>query len=58
MARHPLRHALAVLVVALACFVPSVAAQAPELRACWLTHYSYVGKTEPQLRAIAQNIRG
>jgi uncharacterized lipoprotein YddW (UPF0748 family) len=29
----------------------------PELRACWLTHYAYVGKTETQLRAIAQNIR-
>jgi uncharacterized lipoprotein YddW (UPF0748 family) len=57
MARHPLHHAVAVLVAALACLVPSVDAQAPELRACWLTHYSYVGKTEPQLRAIAQNIR-
>lgn len=29
----------------------------PELRACWLTQYQYLGKTEPQLRAIAQNMR-
>ncbi len=29
----------------------------PELRACWLTQYQYQGKTEAQLRAIAQNIR-
>lgn len=28
-----------------------------EVRACWLTHYAYVGRTEAQLRAIAQNIR-
>lgn len=32
-------------------------AQAAEVRACWLTHYAYVGKTEAQLRAIAQNIK-
>ncbi len=29
----------------------------PELRACWLTHYEYLNKSEPELRAIAQNIR-
>lgn len=29
----------------------------PELRACWLTQYYYLGKTESQIRAIAQNIR-
>lgn len=29
----------------------------PEVRACWLTQYTYLGKTEAQLRAIAQNIR-
>ena len=29
----------------------------PELRACWLTQYTYLGKTENQLRSIAQNIR-
>ncbi|MBK9127659.1 MAG: family 10 glycosylhydrolase [Phycisphaerales bacterium] len=29
----------------------------PELRACWLTHYWYLGKSEAQLRAAAQNIR-
>ena len=45
-------------VVAVACVLTGVAsAQAAEVRACWLTHYSYVGKTEPQLRAIAQNIK-
>ena len=57
MVRQHLRHVLAVLVAALAVLAPSSAAQVPELRACWLTHYSYVGKTEPQLRAIAQNIK-
>ncbi len=29
----------------------------PELRACWLTHYYFLGKTEAQLRAAAQNMR-
>lgn len=29
----------------------------PEVRACWLTQYQYLGKTESQLRTIAQNIR-
>lgn len=29
----------------------------PEVRACWLTQYTYLGKTEAQLRAMAQNIR-
>lgn len=29
----------------------------PELRACWLTHYAYVGRSDAQLRAIAQDIR-
>lgn len=33
------------------------ALQVPEVRACWLTQYQYLGKTEAQLRAIAQNIR-
>lgn len=33
------------------------AAAADELRACWLTQYAYLGKTEAQLRAIAQNIK-
>ncbi|MEM7305639.1 MAG: family 10 glycosylhydrolase [Planctomycetota bacterium] len=28
-----------------------------EVRACWLTQYTYLGKSEAQLRAIAQNIR-
>lgn len=28
-----------------------------EVRACWLTQYYFLGKTEAQLRAIAQNIR-
>ncbi len=32
-------------------------ATAPEVRACWLTHYYYLGKTEAQLRALAGNIR-
>jgi len=32
-------------------------AQASEVRSCWLTQYTFVGKSEPQLRAIAQNIR-
>jgi uncharacterized lipoprotein YddW (UPF0748 family) len=52
------------------CLVPGAAAQrdgceigspdaptASELRACWLTHYAYVGKSEAELRALAQNIR-
>lgn len=30
---------------------------AAEVRACWLTQYQYLGKSEAQLRAIAQNIR-
>lgn len=29
----------------------------PELRSCWLTHYYYLGKSESQLRALAQNIK-
>lgn len=29
----------------------------PEVRACWLTQYWYLGKSEAQLRAAAQNIR-
>jgi uncharacterized lipoprotein YddW (UPF0748 family) len=29
----------------------------PELRSCWLTQYTYQNKTDPQLRAIAQNIK-
>jgi hypothetical protein len=33
------------------------AAEVDELRACWLTHYYYLGKTESQLRAAAQNMR-
>ena len=37
--------------------VPDQAATALELRACWLTQYAYVGKSESQLRAIAQNIK-
>lgn len=31
-------------------------ASAAEVRACWLTHYTYVGKTDTQLRQIAQNM--
>ena len=30
---------------------------ADEVRACWLTQYAYLGQSESQLRAIAQNIR-
>lgn len=52
----PLRR-LVPLVCLLAGMAGRVHAQAPESRACWLTHYSYVGKTEAQLRAIAQNIK-
>jgi len=33
------------------------AASEEELRACWLTQYQYLGKSEAQLRAIAQNMR-
>ncbi len=29
----------------------------PAVRACWLTQYTYLNKTDNQLRAIAQNIR-
>lgn len=28
-----------------------------ELRACWLTHYYYLGRSESELRSIAQNMR-
>ncbi len=45
------------LVLALSALAASARAQVAEARSCWLTHYSFVGKTEPQLRAIAQNIR-
>ncbi len=31
--------------------------EVPAVRACWLTHYTYLGKTEGQLRAMAQNIK-
>ncbi|MFN0136277.1 MAG: family 10 glycosylhydrolase, partial [Phycisphaerae bacterium] len=37
--------------------VPFATAQVPELRACWLTQYTYVGKSEAQLRAMAANMR-
>jgi uncharacterized lipoprotein YddW (UPF0748 family) len=30
---------------------------AAEMRACWLSHYTYVNKTDAQLRAMAQNMR-
>lgn len=33
-------------------------AQAQELRACWLTQYTYQGLSEPALRAMAQNMLG
>lgn len=29
----------------------------PEVRACWMTQYFYLGKSEAELRAAAQNIR-
>lgn len=32
-------------------------AQASEVRACWLTQYTYLSQNEAQLRATAQNIR-
>ena len=32
-------------------------AQVEEVRACWLTQYATLGKTDAQLRAIAQEIR-
>lgn len=33
-------------------------AQVQELRACWLTQYTYQGLSEPALRAMAQNMLG
>lgn len=42
---------------ALSLCVEPAAAQASELRACWLTQYTYLTQGEAGLRAIAQNIR-
>jgi len=50
------RVALLSLCIAL-CAAPLEAQPVPEVRACWLTQYTYLGRTEPQLRAIAQNMR-
>lgn len=33
-----------------------VAATAAEVRACWLSHYTYLGKTDAALRQMAQNM--
>ncbi len=37
--------------------VPRTPTGVPEVRGCWLTQYVYLGKSEAQLRAIAQNIK-
>jgi len=37
--------------------VPAPAAQASEVRACWLTQYAYLSQTEAGLRGFAQNMR-
>lgn len=31
--------------------------EVPELRACWLTHYAYLGRTESSLRQMAANMK-
>ncbi len=36
---------------------PRTPSGVPEVRGCWLTQYVYLGKSEAQLRAIAQNIK-
>ncbi len=36
---------------------PAALLQAQEVRAAWLTQYTYLSRTEPQLRTIAQNLR-
>lgn len=50
-----------ILLIALSLFGANhVAAAAPlqqeEVRACWLTQYAYLGRSEAQLRSMAQNI--
>ena len=36
---------------------PPAVLQAQEVRAAWLTQYTYLSRTEPQLRTIAQGLR-
>lgn len=55
-----LRRALRALPLLALLVSPATSApQAPaeEVRACWLTQYAYLGKSEAQLRAMASNIR-
>ncbi len=49
--------ALSTLVPLLPAAQAAPQAPAQEVRACWLTQYAYLGKSEGQLRAMADNIK-
>ena len=50
----PMRRFLA----ALACLLAApVLAQDSEVRACWLTQYAYLGRTDTELRAMAEEMK-